>query len=104
VILAIEDVSEAPYRVDRMLTHWRWSGHLQKIKGIAIGRFSQSEVSTPSFTMQEVLRDRLSDLGIPVVMNLPFGHDGENAPLAVGCIAKLDSDQGTLSFSREIAK
>jgi muramoyltetrapeptide carboxypeptidase len=100
VILAIEDVSEAPYRVDRMLTHWRWSGHLQKLKGIAIGRFSQSEVTTPSFTMEEVWRDRLTDLGIPVVMNLPFGHDGENAPLPVGCIAELDGNNGTLSFSR----
>ena len=98
VILAIEDVSEAPYRVDRMLTHWRWSGHLQKLKGIAIGRFSQSEVSTPSFTMAEVWRDRLSDLGIPIVINLPFGHDGENAPLPVGCFVELDSDRATLSY------
>ncbi|ELS32652.1 MULTISPECIES: S66 peptidase family protein [Pseudanabaena] len=98
VILAIEDVAEAPYRVDRMLTHWRWTGHLRKLKGIAIGRFSQAEVSTPSLTMEEVWRDRLSDLGIPIVMNLPFGHDGENAPLPVGCIAELDGDNGTLSY------
>ena len=98
VILAIEDVGEPPYKVDRMLTHWRWSGHLQKIKGIAIGRFSQSEVSTPSLTMEEVWRDRLSDLGIPIVMHLPFGHDGENAPLPVGCIAEIDADNGTLSY------
>jgi len=101
VILAIEDVAEPPYKVDRMLTHWRWSGHLQKIKGIAIGRFSQSEVSTPSFAMTEVWRDRLSDLGIPVVMNLPFGHDGENAPLPVGCNAEIDAVKGILSYSRD---
>jgi muramoyltetrapeptide carboxypeptidase len=100
VILAIEDVSEAPYRVDRMLTHWRWSGNLQRLKGIAIGRFSQSEVSTPSFTMEEVWRDRLLDLGIPIVINLPFGHDGENAPLPVGCLAEIDSDRGTLIYHR----
>ena len=100
VILAIEDVSEPPYKVDRMLTHWRWSGHLQKLKGIAIGRFSQSEVSTPSFTMSEVWRDRLSDLGIPIVINLPFGHDGENAPLPVGCNAEIDAVKGVLSYSR----
>ena len=100
VILAIEDVAEPPYKVDRMLTHWRWSGHLQKIKGMAIGRFSQSEVSTPSFTMIEVWRDRLSDLGIPIVMNLPFGHDGENAPLPVACNAELDAVKGILSYSK----
>lgn len=104
VILAIEDVGEAPYRVDRMLTHWRWSGHLQKLKGIAIGRFSQSEVSTPSFKMEEVWRDRLSNLGIPIVINLPFGHDGENAPLAVGCNAEIDAVNGTLSYSRKILR
>ncbi|MCA6612864.1 MAG: LD-carboxypeptidase [Pseudanabaena sp. M158S2SP1A06QC] len=101
VILAIEDVGEAPYRVDRMLTHWRWSGHLQKLKGIAIGRFSQAEVSTPSFSMEDVWRDRLSDLGIPIVSNLPFGHDGENAPVPVGCRAEIDSDNGTLRYKRE---
>ncbi len=100
VILALEDVGEAPYRVDRMLTHWRWSGYLQKLKGIAIGRFSQAEVSTPSFAMIEVWRDRLSDLGIPIVINLPFGHDGENAPLPVGISAEIDAAQGTLSYSR----
>ncbi|NUN63583.1 LD-carboxypeptidase [Pseudanabaena biceps] len=98
VILAIEDVSEAPYRVDRMLTHWRWSGLLSKLKGIAIGRFSQADVSTPSFIMEEVWRDRLTDLGIPIVMNLPFGHDGENAPLPVGSFAEIDAQQGSLCY------
>ncbi|MDX2255357.1 MAG: LD-carboxypeptidase [Pseudanabaenaceae cyanobacterium bins.39] len=99
VILAIEDVAEPPYKVDRMLTHWRWSGHLQKLKGIAIGRFSQAEVSTPSFTMLEVWRDRLGDLGIPIVMGLPFGHDGENAPLPVGCAAEINGNLGTLTIN-----
>lgn len=41
VILALEDVSEAPYRIDRMLTQWRMSGALQQVRGIALGRFSQ---------------------------------------------------------------
>jgi muramoyltetrapeptide carboxypeptidase len=98
VILAIEDVSEAPYRIDRMLTQWRMSGKLQTIKGIALGRFSQCEPppSVPSFSVQAVLQERLSDLGIPIVANLPFGHDGPNAPLPVGIPVKLNGDQGTL--------
>ncbi|MEB3267518.1 MAG: LD-carboxypeptidase, partial [Leptolyngbya sp.] len=40
-ILALEDVTEAPYRLDRMLTHWRMAGKLQQVAGIAIGRFSR---------------------------------------------------------------
>ncbi len=100
VILAIEDVTEAPYRIDRMLTHWRLTGMLAKVAGIAIGRFSQCEPSggSSSFTVEEVLRDRLTDLNIPIVANLPFGHDGCNAALPVGVTATLDGNIGTLNI------
>jgi muramoyltetrapeptide carboxypeptidase len=99
-IVAIEEVSEAPYRVDRMLTQWRLAGLFSQIKGIAIGRFSQCEpaVNIPSFTVTEVLRDRLGDLGIPIVSDLPFGHDGVNAALPVGVQATLDAKAGLLSI------
>ena len=100
VILAIEDVSEAPYRIDRMLTQWRLCGALKQLKGIAIGRFSQCDPPThiPSFTVAEVLRDRLGDLNLPIVSDLPFGHDGVNAALPVGIAAELDGDRGTLTI------
>ncbi len=91
VILAIEDVAEAPYRIDRMLTQWRTSGALKSVLGIAIGRFSQCAGQPSSFTIAEVLRDRLGDLGIPIVADLPFGHDGCNAALPVGVAATLDA-------------
>ncbi|MBD2196348.1 MULTISPECIES: S66 peptidase family protein [Calothrix] len=98
VILAFEDVSEAPYRIDRMLTQWRLSGNLAQIKGIALGGFTACEppANVPSFTVDEVLRDRLGDLGIPVVADLPFGHDKCNAALPVGQEVTLDGDKGTL--------
>jgi muramoyltetrapeptide carboxypeptidase len=100
VILAIEDVGEAPYRIDRMLTQWRLSGALKQIQGIAIGRFSQCDPPShiPSFTVEEVLRDRLGDLGIPIVSDLPFGHDGPNAILPVGIPTRLNGEDGLLSF------
>jgi muramoyltetrapeptide carboxypeptidase len=100
VILAIEDVGEAPYRVDRMLTQWRLAGYFRQIQGLAIGQFTQCDPPSgiPSFTIEEVLRDRLQDLGIPIVSNLPFGHSSPNAALPVGVPVKLDSDQGILSW------
>ncbi|WP_295614059.1 LD-carboxypeptidase [Chamaesiphon sp. GL140_3_metabinner_50] len=102
-ILAIEDVTEAPYRIDRLLTHWRLTGVLSQVAGIAIGRFSQCEppAGSSSFTVEEVLRDRLTDLNIPIVANLPFGHDGCNAALPVGVAAILDGNTGTLDFLRK---
>ncbi|MBF2034894.1 MAG: LD-carboxypeptidase [Leptolyngbyaceae cyanobacterium T60_A2020_046] len=100
VILAIEDVTEAPYRIDRLLTHWRMMGKLQQVSGVAIGRFSQCDPppNIPSFTVAEVLRDRLHDLGLAIVSDLPFGHDGVNAALPVGPIATLDPQAGTLTL------
>lgn len=100
-ILAFEDVGEAPYRVDRMLTHWRMMGALRGVKGIALGRFSNcvpSRPNYPSFKVEEVLRDRFGDLGLPVVSDLPFGHDGVNAALPVGVEAILDGDGGSLEI------
>jgi muramoyltetrapeptide carboxypeptidase len=100
IILAIEDVSEVPYRIDRLLTQWRLSGVLSHVCGIALGRFSQCEApeGIPSFTVEAVLRDRLGDLGIPIVSDLPFGHDGPNAALPIGVPVRLNSDDGTLWF------
>ncbi|WOD39329.1 LD-carboxypeptidase [Nodosilinea sp. E11] len=99
-IVAFEDVTEAPYRIDRMLTHWRMAGKLVGVKGIALGRFSRCEPpdGVPSLTVAEVLRDRLGDLGIPVVSGLPFGHDGDNAALPVGSLARLNGDTGSLEI------
>lgn len=101
VILAIEDVGEAPYRIDRMLTQWRMSGALAKIAGVALGSFTRCEVpaNIPSFSVSEVLRDRLGDLGIPVVSDLPFGHQAPNAALPVGVMATLDACEGVLTVN-----
>ncbi|MBP5976703.1 LD-carboxypeptidase [Brasilonema sp. CT11] len=100
VVLALEDVTEAPYRIDRMLTQWRMSGVLSKVRGIALGSFSRCEppANVPSFSVEEVLRDRLGDLNIPIVSNLPFGHEAPNAPLPVGVPVELDADNGILSI------
>lgn len=100
VILAIEDVGEAPYRIDRMLTQWRLAGHCQQLRGVAIGQFSQCDppAGIPSFTIEEVLRDRLHDLSIPIVSHLPFGHTSPNAALPVGIPVMLDGDRGILSW------
>lgn len=100
VILALEDVGEAPYRLDRMLTQWRMSGALNRIAGIALGRFSSCEPPEgyPSLSIEEMLRDRLMDLNIPIVADLPFGHEGENAALPVGVEVLLDAGSGSLEF------
>ena len=100
-ILVLEDVGEAPYRVDRMLTQWRSAGLLQHLAGVACGRFSwaKDDILPGDFTMEEILEERLGDLGIPLVLNLPIGHGLPNLSLPLGAIGKLDGTRGVLSVS-----
>lgn len=102
-ILVLEDVGEAPYRIERMLTHWRLCGALQQLAGLAFGSFSgcDEDDERPEerrFSLEQVLRERSGDLGIPVVAGLPVGHTSGNAALPLGVQARLDGDQGVLSL------
>ena len=108
-ILILEDVGEAPYRLDRLLTHWRLCGALQQLAGIGFGRFTgcddpEGEPGDASpdparrFTAEQVLRDRTADLGIPVVAGLPVGHEPGNAALPLGVQARLDGERGLLEI------
>ena len=99
-ILVLEDVGEAPYRVDRILTQWRTAGLLEGVAGIACGRFSwdMDDILPGDFSMEEILEERLGDLGIPLVLDLPVGHRGPNMALPIGALARLDGRQGCLTL------
>ena len=98
VILVFEDVGEAPYRVDRMLTQWRSAGLLSQLAGVACGRFSwkEDDILPGDFSMADILEERLGDLGIPLVLDLPLGHGLPNQSLPLGTVGRLDGSQGTL--------
>jgi len=101
-ILFLEDVGEPPYRFDRMLTHLLNCGLLQQVAGIAIGLNSDCEdpkakrAKEYRQTLDDVLKERLLPLKIPIVTGLPFGHVPQNATLPVGVRATLDAQHGTL--------
>ena len=107
-ILVLEDVGEAPYRIERMLTHWRLSGALQQLAGIGFGQFSNCDDGTADepaagdaprrFSLEQVLRERSGDLGIPVLAGLKVGHINGNAALPLGVLARLDAERGRLSL------
>jgi muramoyltetrapeptide carboxypeptidase len=94
-VLALEDVTEQAYRVDRMLTAFRVSGALDRVAGVVVGDFTDCPPSH-GVTVREVLGERLGSLGVPVAAGLPFGHDLDNQPFVLGLPATLDATQGTL--------
>ncbi len=100
-ILILEDIGEYPYRIDRMLTQWRLAGILQKLAGIGFGNFEDcnapiDEQIDQTFQLEEVLKERSIDLGIPVIGKLPIGHCSGNAALPLGHQALIDGTKGIL--------
>ena len=101
-ILFFEDVSEKPYRLDRMLTQLWNAGVFSQVAGVAVGVNSQcdddSENKTGEYRQSgaEVLQERLALVRVPVVTGLPFGHVDLNATIPVGVMARLDGKLGDL--------
>jgi muramoyltetrapeptide carboxypeptidase len=96
-ILLIEDVDEAPYRVDRMLSQLRLAGVLKEVAGVVVGSFTNKTAAEVSET-DRVLREYLTPLKVPVIMNFPLGHVPLNTTLPHGALAELDADSLTLKL------
>lgn len=90
-ILFLEDVHEAPYRVDRMLTQLRHGGHLDRAAGIAFGDFHLADTPLASEMpeMVGVLTERTRGLKAPIAHGFPFGHRPGSWTLPVGARARL---------------
>jgi muramoyltetrapeptide carboxypeptidase len=89
-LLFIEDISEEPHRIDRMLSQLRLAGVLDRIAGLLVGSFTGAEPP------DAVLADHLPRLRCPVLAGWPTGHGQPNRPLPLGVVATLDAATGTL--------
>jgi muramoyltetrapeptide carboxypeptidase LdcA involved in peptidoglycan recycling len=98
-ILFIEDVGEAPYRVDRMLQTLRAAGKFDHVAGIILGQFTPREEEATwddDESVDEVLRGFFGKLEVPVLTHFPIGHVRYNTTLPVGAMAELDGDAQTV--------
>jgi muramoyltetrapeptide carboxypeptidase len=96
-LLLLEDISELAYRLDRMLTALLLSGALRRVAGVIVGDLVDCPPGPSGVTAEQVLSERLSKLGVPVVAGMPFGHGRYNEPLPLGIDAQLDASAGTLT-------
>ncbi len=104
-ILFLEEISEEPYRIDRMLTQLWLAGKLQSCRAILMGYFRDCETRpasrvTPGRALMQVLTDRIGTLGVPAVYGMPFGHVKSKLTIPVGVMAELDASTGRLSILR----
>ena len=88
-IVLLEDLGEAPYRIDRMMFHLREAGKFEGVRGVIFGEMK--DCGAPDLMAQ------LKHLGIPVVTGFPTGHtSGENVCLPLGVQARLENDRLTI--------
>ena len=90
-VLFVEDVGEAPYRIDGLLARLRLAGVLGRLGGLVFGMFTGAEVAPgrPTFTVDEVLAHYAPFVGGPVATGLAYGHVRRKATVPVGVRARL---------------
>ncbi len=94
-ILFLEDVDEAPYRLDRHLTSLKLAGLLDRVRGVILGQFVRC--GDPD-QVTRLMTDFFQGFPGPVVLNFPIGHGERNLALPIGPRAALDTRAGTLDL------
>ncbi|MGD1007582.1 MAG: LD-carboxypeptidase [Ignavibacteriaceae bacterium] len=101
-ILLIEEVSEVPYRIDRMLNQLRLAKVFNQVKGVILGAFTDCNETDPAkrtLTLGEVIADYFESLKIPVIYNLKHGHIKDSITIPIGIMVKLNASRNYLEIA-----
>jgi muramoyltetrapeptide carboxypeptidase len=92
-IALLEDVTESPYRIDRLLTQLLRAGWFDRVAGIALGSWKECG---PPEEVRDVVLDRLGPLGVPLVEEMGFGHCRGQLTVPLSADVELDADAAIL--------
>ena len=100
-ILCLEDVGEAVYSLDRMLSQLRYAGILEDAAGLVFGPFSNCRNAyRESYGPEELLRDFFAGWRKPVLYNVRSAHCSPMVTLPLGAMCTVDRDKGTITIAR----
>ncbi len=97
-ILFLEDVGEAPYRIDRMLTQLSLAGILDGVAAVVFGKCTGCDPGEGygSLTLDDVLEHHLGGLDVPAWSGAMIGHVDDQWTLPEGVRGEVDADAGTI--------
>ena len=101
-ILLLEEINEAPYRIDRMLNQLRILKIFKSVKGIILGDFVKCveyDVDKKTLSLNEVIVDYFEKLKIPVIYNFRHGHLKDKITVPLGIRATLNSTKGFVDIN-----
>ncbi len=102
-LLLLEDVGEAPHRIERFLVQFAEAGLFAAASGFVVGQATDADDSQ-TIPMRQIWSDLLAPHGKPAVLGFPFGHVARNHALPLGVRARLDADAKTLTLLEPAAK
>ena len=103
-ILFVEDVDEAEYRIDRMLTQMGQAGILKKLAGFVFGQCTDCKAKDgeSGFPLSTILQQHIAPLGIPAFMGANFGHIRNQYCMPIGIEAEIDANLGTIRMLESV--
>ncbi len=102
-ILIIEDISELPYKVDRMIYQLKLSGVFERISGMIIGQFTDFEEDNTMYSsLYESIYEAVKEYDFPICFNFPVGHAKLNLPIILGHKASLLVEESNIYFKQLI--
>ncbi len=96
-LLFVEEIGEAPYRIDRMVRQLLLSGIFRGVAGVVLGRFPGLNPGERR-AVARLFLEALGNRTVPVVSGFRAGHESPNLPFPLGVTATLDAVAGTLVF------
>jgi muramoyltetrapeptide carboxypeptidase len=99
-ILFLEDIGEASYRMDRMLTQLKLAGVLDGLAGFVFGQCTRCGPGETygSLTLEEILQDHIQPLGIPAWSGAWIGHVEPLWTLPIGGLVAIDATTGSIQM------
>jgi muramoyltetrapeptide carboxypeptidase len=96
-LLLMEDIGEAPHRIERFLVQFAEAGLFAAASGFVVGQATDADDSQ-TVPLRRLWFDLLAPYGKPAVAGFPFGHVPQNYALPLGVRARLDADAKTLTL------
>ena len=106
-VLFLEDVGEAPYKIDRYLAQLKQAGIFNQISGLLLGQFLDcvdDNESRKSIPLEVILKDYFAQSSYPVVYNFPYGHGARKFTMPIGVQIELNTRQKWLKLQNPFYK
>lgn len=103
VILYLENVEMSPADLVRSILSMKFKGVFTHLKAVLLGRSAYSDTQDKDdLTYHEVIKRHLSDLGIPVLIDMDIGHVPPNLTLINGALARISCEEGRWKLTQSL--